>query len=61
MYKNKTLEICVVCNLEINEDDPEELGGECCNFCNKSICSECYDKEPPVDYYGWICKKCEIE
>ena len=52
-------EICIICNKLIDENSIEEIGGECCNFCYKTICAECYDKEPPVNYYGWVCPTCE--
>jgi hypothetical protein len=57
-------ENCCICK-KILVDDPSDLGGECCNFCYKDICSECYDKEEPkinkygVIYYGWVCIECD--
>lgn len=49
---------CMLCKVEINLENC----GEDCNFCNKSICETCYDKEPAneVMMYGYVCKECKI-
>lgn len=55
---SETFEICSVCHKREDKDE-DELAGECCNFCNASICSSCFDKvvyEKPM--YGWVCNKC---
>jgi len=49
--------MCIVCKNLIDEEN--EYGGECCNFCNETVCEKCYDLEEAVDYYGWICKECK--
>jgi hypothetical protein len=57
--KDTDEEICCICNKLIDEDN-EGLGGDSCSICYNTICSNCYDKEPPKNYihYGWLCPKC---
>jgi len=56
----ETNEKCCICEKILMVDDPNDLQGECCNFCYKDICGECYDKEPDNlnPMYGWVCSKC---
>ena len=49
-------EYCYECKILI---DPNEMGGECCNFCNMTVCAKCYDERHSGEYYGYVCSKCE--
>ena len=51
--------ICDECKKEL--DDNSSNYDDCCNFCDKCICEDCFDK---IIYdkltYGWVCRDCSV-